>query len=76
MARQVIVTNVLPYNEEMKDQILYDMDDTMIDYGKDSIWVNILAQMPNMKLRTERLCKFAEDNMAVPVNSLQRTQLK
>ncbi|AEF93876.1 Radical SAM domain protein [Desulfotomaculum nigrificans CO-1-SRB] len=64
MARQVIVTNVLPYNEEMKDQILYDMDDTMIDYGKDSIWVNILAQMPNMKLRTERLCKFAEDKAA------------
>ena len=27
-ARRMIVTNVLPYNEGMKDQILYDMDDT------------------------------------------------
>ncbi|SHF56729.1 tungsten cofactor oxidoreducase radical SAM maturase [Desulforamulus putei DSM 12395] len=63
-ARKVIVTNVLPYNEEMKDEILYDLDDTMIDHGKDTILVNVLAQMPYMKIRTDRQCKFVEDKAA------------
>lgn len=63
-ARKVIVTNVLPYNEEMKDEILYDMEDTTINHGKDTILVNVLAQMPYMKLRTDRQCKFAEDKAA------------
>ncbi|MTI81068.1 MAG: tungsten cofactor oxidoreductase radical SAM maturase [Firmicutes bacterium] len=60
-ARQVIVTNVLPYNEEMKDEILYDLDDTWLDHGKDTILVNMLAKMPYMQLRTDRQCKFVED---------------
>lgn len=66
-AMKVIVTNVLPYNEEMKGQILYDMDDLEIDHGKDTIFVNVLAQMPYMKLRTDRQCKFVEDK-ATTVN--------
>ncbi len=63
-ARQVIVTNVLPYNEEMKDEILYDLDDTWLDHGKDTILVNSYAKMPYMKIRTDRQCKFVEDNAA------------
>ncbi|MCL5290168.1 MAG: tungsten cofactor oxidoreductase radical SAM maturase [Bacillota bacterium] len=63
-ARKLIVTNVLPYNEEMKDEILYDMEDTMMAHGKDTILVNVLAQMPYMKMRTDRQCKFAEDKAA------------
>ncbi|RYD05843.1 hypothetical protein N752_08085 [Desulforamulus aquiferis] len=63
-ARKVIVTNVLPYNEEMKDEILYDLDDTLINHGKDTILVDLLAQMPYMKIRTDRQCKFVEDKAA------------
>ncbi|MDA8233903.1 MAG: tungsten cofactor oxidoreductase radical SAM maturase [Clostridia bacterium] len=57
----ILVTNVLPYNEEMKDEILYDRDDTKISFGAESMWVLIKAQLPHMKLRTERYCKFIED---------------
>ncbi|MHB8171373.1 MAG: radical SAM/SPASM domain-containing protein, partial [Thermincolia bacterium] len=57
----ILVTNVLPYNEEMKDEILYDRDDTKLPFGMDSMWVMIKAQLPHMKLRTERYCKFIED---------------
>ncbi|SFR11225.1 tungsten cofactor oxidoreductase radical SAM maturase [Desulfoscipio geothermicus] len=64
-ARRMIVTNVLPYNEEMKDQILYDMDDTGALFGNDSVLLMIQAQMPYMKLRTERYCKFVEDKAMV-----------
>ncbi|MBM7855838.1 tungsten cofactor oxidoreductase radical SAM maturase [Desulfohalotomaculum tongense] len=64
-ARRMIVTNVLPYNEEMKDQILYDMDDTGVLFGNDSALLMMQAQMPYMKLRTERYCKFIEDKALV-----------
>lgn len=63
-ARRMIVTNVLPYNEEMKDQILYDMDDTGTPFGNDSLLM-VQAQIPYMKLRTERYCKFVEDKAMV-----------
>jgi len=65
-ARRLIVTNVLPYNEEMKDQILYDMDDTDVPFGDNSPLLLMQAHLPYMKLRTERYCKFVEDKaMAV-----------
>ncbi|AQS59622.1 tungsten cofactor oxidoreductase radical SAM maturase [Desulforamulus ferrireducens] len=63
-AKQVIVTNVLPYNEEMKDEILYDLDDTQLNHGKDDILVKMHAKMPYMKMRTDRQCKFVEDKAA------------
>lgn len=59
--RKVIVTNVLPYNELLKDEILYDMDDTVPLFGKESPLITMLAQMPYMKLRTDRYCKFVEE---------------
>lgn len=60
-ARQVIVTNLLPYHESMKDEIVYDIDDTGRLFGPDSSLMSVRAQMANMKLRTERACKFIQD---------------
>ncbi|MCL6479525.1 MAG: tungsten cofactor oxidoreductase radical SAM maturase [Peptococcaceae bacterium] len=59
--RTVIVTNVLPYHESLKDEILYDMDDTGNLFGNESWLLMLQAQMPYMKLRTDRYCKFVED---------------
>lgn len=60
-ARKVIVTNLLPYHESMKDEIVYDTDDTVCMFGQDSLLMSLRAQMANMKLRTERTCKFVQD---------------
>ncbi len=60
-ASQIIVSNLLPYHESMKDEIVYDIDDTGRMFGKESLKTTIWAQMSNMKLRTERICKFVED---------------
>ena len=57
----VIVTNLLPYHESLKDEIVYDIDDTENLFGNESLLISILAQMPHMKLRTERYCKFIQD---------------
>ncbi|QNO15387.1 tungsten cofactor oxidoreductase radical SAM maturase [Alkalicella caledoniensis] len=61
-ASQIIVSNLIPYHESMKDEIVYDMDDTGRMFGNDSLLTTIKAQMSNMKLRTERSCKFVKDN--------------
>lgn len=61
-ANQIIVSNLIPYHESMKDEIVYDMDDTGRMFGNDSLLTTIKAQMSNMKLRTERSCKFVKDN--------------
>lgn len=60
-ANQIIVSNLLPYHESMADEIVYDIDDTGCMFGKDSLKTTIYAQMSNMKLRTERSCKFVKD---------------
>jgi tungsten cofactor oxidoreducase radical SAM maturase len=60
-ASQIIISNLLPYHESMKDEIVYDIDDTVCMFGKDSLKTTIWAQMSNMKLRTERSCKFVKD---------------
>ncbi|MFZ5596469.1 MAG: SPASM domain-containing protein [Bacillota bacterium] len=59
--RKFIVTNLLPYHQSMQDQILYDMDDTVIPFGDDSPLTMMMAQLPYMKLHTDRYCKFVED---------------
>lgn len=64
-ARKMIITNILPYNEEMKDQILYDMEDTDVPFGHESALLMLQAQLPYMKLRTDRYCKFVEDKALV-----------
>jgi len=60
-ASQIIVSNLLPYHESMKDEIVYDIDDTGCMFGKESLRTTVWAQMSNMKLRTERSCKFVKD---------------
>ncbi|VBB09611.1 radical sam [Lucifera butyrica] len=60
-ANQVIVTNLLPYHESMKDEIVYDTDDTGCLFGQESLLTSVRAHMSNMKLRTERHCKFVND---------------
>jgi len=60
-ASQIIISNLLPYHESMKDEIVYDIDDTGCMFGKESLKTTIYAQMSNMKLRTERSCKFVKD---------------
>lgn len=60
-ASQIIISNLLPYHESMKDEIVYDIDDTGCMFGKDSLKTTVWAQMSNMKLRTERSCKFVKD---------------
>lgn len=59
--RTVIVTNLLPYHESLKEEIVYDVDDTVHLFDNELLLINLLAQMPYMKLRTERYCKFIED---------------
>lgn len=59
--RTVVVTNVLPYHESLKDETLYDMDDTGNLFGNESWLLMLQAQMPYLKLRTDRYCKFVED---------------
>lgn len=60
-ASQIIISNLLPYHETMKDEIMYDIDDTGCMFGKESWRTTLFAQMSNMKLRTERNCKFVKD---------------
>lgn len=62
-ASQIIVSNLLPYHESMKDEIVYDIDDTDTGqmFGNESLLITIKAQMSSMKLRTDRNCKFIKD---------------
>ncbi|SNT10012.1 tungsten cofactor oxidoreducase radical SAM maturase [Anaerovirgula multivorans] len=62
-ASQIIVSNLLPYHESMKDEIVYDIDDTDTGqmFGNESLLITIKAQMSSMKLRTDRSCKFIKD---------------
>ena len=66
-AHTVIVTNVLPYNEALKDEILYDMDDTLPPFDNLHPSLLLAAKLPYMKIRTDRYCKFIEDK-AIAIN--------
>jgi tungsten cofactor oxidoreducase radical SAM maturase len=61
-ASQIIVSNLLPYHASMVDEIVYDLEDKYVMFGRDSLKTTIFAQISNMKLRTERSCKFVEDH--------------
>lgn len=60
-ASKVIVSNLIPYHESMKDEIVYDIDDTGCLFKGESFVTAIRATMSSMKLRTERHCKFVKD---------------
>jgi Fe-coproporphyrin III synthase len=83
-AHKFIISNVLPYHESMKDEILYGTGldfnsmgrDTFIDIirsytgDKDPEALSFLSvkAAPNMYLRTERHCRFVEKK-AMAINS-------
>jgi len=62
-ADQFIVTNVMPYHEDMMDEIVYDLE-TPLSSTKNSGLLSMRAKIPNMKLRTERYCNFIENKAA------------
>ena len=59
-AEQFIITNVLPYHARMKQEILYGGDGKDIDLSLLTMTTPLKAA-PNMKLYTERYCKFVND---------------
>ena len=60
-ASNIVVSNLLPYHESMVKETVYDIEDSGVLFGKASLKTTIFAQVSNMRLRTERLCKFVED---------------
>lgn len=68
-AEKFIMTNVLPYHESMKDEILYgcDKDVSLADFGYDSFLLP-WKMTPNMRIRTQRTCKFVQDK-AIAITS-------
>lgn len=61
----VIVTNLLPYSEDMVDQVLYDAPDDKLMVGTGAGYLLFRGRVPEMKLRTERKCNFVEDKSMV-----------
>ncbi len=59
-AHKFIVTNVLPYHESMKDEILYDIGLDLNSFGRESTFLSVKSA-PNMQLRTARHCRFVEN---------------
>lgn len=63
-ANRFIISNVLPYHESMKDEIIYNEDVNLEGFGWESPFLSMKAA-PNFKLRTQRTCKFVEDKALV-----------
>ena len=57
----VLITNLLPYTEDMVEQILYGKEDEEISLDDGSGSVYLKAQFPEMEFRTLRNCNFIED---------------
>jgi len=63
-AQELLVTNLLPYHESMVEEALYDMEETDFFTGHQIVTM-MRAKIPEMKLRTQRFCKFIEDKAMV-----------
>ncbi len=63
-ANRFVISNVLPYHESMKDEILYNVDANLEGFGWESPLLSVKAS-PNFQLRTQRTCKFVEDKALV-----------
>lgn len=59
-ADKFIVTNMLPYHESMKNEILYNSSADLGAFGHESVLLS-LKTAPNMQLRTHRNCKFVQN---------------
>ena len=62
-ADRFIVTNMLPYHESMKEEILYDQGADLADFGWESPLLSVKTA-PTMKLETRRSCRFVEGRTA------------
>ncbi len=63
-ANKLVVTHVLPYHESMKDEILYDQEHCLEEFGADAPLLSVRAGIP-LALRTERKCRFIEGKSLV-----------
>lgn len=61
----VLVTNLLPYTEDMVDEVLYDAEDDDLQVGSGAGFIYFRSQLPEMKLRTQRYCNFVESKSIV-----------
>ncbi|MDW7673293.1 MAG: tungsten cofactor oxidoreductase radical SAM maturase [Bacillota bacterium] len=61
----VIVTNLLPYSQDMVDQVLYDAEDEELMVGTGAGYLLFRGRVPEMKLRSQRKCSFVEDKAMV-----------
>ena len=64
----VIVTNLLPYTEDMVSEVLYDAEDDNLKVGSGGGFIYFRSQLPEMKLKTYRYCNFVESD-ALAINS-------
>lgn len=64
-ADRFVVTNMLPYHESMKDEILYEQGADMLDFGWESPLLSVKTS-PKMRIETQRSCRFVE-NKAVAI---------
>lgn len=62
-AERFIVTNMLPYHESMRDEILYDKGADLAEFGWESPLLSVKTA-PKMKLETQRSCRFTENKAA------------
>ena len=62
----ILVTNLLPYTEDMVEQTLYDTDNkkdkNIFKTGNKGSFLYLKTNFPAMKLRTRRQCNFIESN--------------
>ncbi|MEI8200191.1 MAG: SPASM domain-containing protein [Eubacteriales bacterium] len=64
---KLIISNLLPQNNQSKDQILYTLDSNGFMREKRNLWLQtclgnqMQLKMPNIELKTERRCNFIED---------------
>ncbi|UMZ74519.1 tungsten cofactor oxidoreductase radical SAM maturase [Natranaerofaba carboxydovora] len=65
MIDSIIVTNLLPYTEDMINEVLYDTGEDELDIGSGGGLIYFKSKLPEMKLRTTRYCNFVESNSAV-----------
>ena len=59
----IIITNLIPYTEDMVGEELYDTDEEKIK-AKLGGYVSLHTSYPEMKLRTDRKCNFIKNSSA------------
>jgi tungsten cofactor oxidoreducase radical SAM maturase len=63
-ANRFIITNVLPYHDSMKNEIIYNANTNLEGFGWESPLLSVKSS-PDFQLRTQRTCKFVQDKALV-----------